>query len=77
MDASNISKWLFLIGGVIIIIGIIFFICGKIGVPLGKLPGDIHIQKGKVSFYFPIITSILISIFFTIIINIIVRLMRK
>lgn len=36
---------------------------------LGRLPGDIHIQKGTFNFYFPLVSCIIISIILTIILN--------
>ena len=46
------------VGGVLVLAGSLF---GK--VPwLGRLPGDIHVQRGNWSFYFPLATSILVSI---------------
>ena len=38
-----------------------------IGVPIGRLPGDIYVKRDHVSFYFPITTSILLSIILTLI----------
>jgi Protein of unknown function (DUF2905) len=40
------------------------------GVPFGKLPGDIMVRRGSFSFYFPLATSIVISILLTIILSI-------
>ena len=39
------------------------------GVPLGRLPGDIVIRRGNVSFYFPLVTSIVLSILLTLILS--------
>ena len=67
------------IGRILIIFGIILIVIGllltntNIGKYLGKLPGDINIKKGNVSFHFPIITFILISIILTILINLFFR----
>jgi hypothetical protein len=36
-----------------------------LGVPLGRLPGDFHVQRGSFSFYFPLATSIVLSIVLT------------
>jgi len=36
-----------------------------LGVPLGRLPGDFYIRRGSVSFYFPLATSIVLSILLT------------
>ena len=58
---SGIGKTLVFLGLVLVVIGVIFSLAGK--VPwLGNLPGDITIQRGRFTFYFPITTSILISV---------------
>jgi hypothetical protein len=57
---------------VLVIIGISFILAPKIPF-LGKLPGDIFFKKGNFTFYFPIMSSILISIVITIILNLIFR----
>jgi len=54
------SKWLIILGIVLILSGLLFPYLQKLG--LGKLPGDIVIDKGNFKFYLPITTSILISI---------------
>jgi len=36
-----------------------------LGVPLGRLPGDFYVRRGSVSFYFPLTTSIVLSILLT------------
>ncbi len=55
---SGISKWL------MVVIGAIIFAIGFISqfINIGKLPGDIVIKKGNTTFYFPVVTSILISV---------------
>ncbi|WP_207387259.1 DUF2905 domain-containing protein [Fluoribacter gormanii] len=55
-----IQKILIIIGIILLIIGIFWPLIKKLG--LGKLPGDIIIQKGNFTFYFPISTCILISL---------------
>jgi len=56
-----VGKGIIIIGIVLIIIGI-FLLYGQKIPFLGKLPGDIHIQKDNFSFYFPVTTCIIISI---------------
>jgi hypothetical protein len=51
--------------------GVIFFFLGRFG--LGRLPGDIWIQKGNFVFYFPLVSGIVISIVLSILINIFFR----
>ena len=55
------GKTLALIGLGIAALGLLMML----GVPLGRLPGDITVQKGHSTFYFPIVTCILISIVLT------------
>lgn len=47
---------------VFIVLGILFLIIGLFMQFIGKLPGDIVIKKGNTTFYFPIVTSIVISV---------------
>lgn len=61
MELGSVGKMLILLGVVMIVVGGLFMLGGKISW-LGKLPGDIYIQKKNFSFFFPITTSILISI---------------
>ena len=63
------GKMLIILGIVLIVIGLAFTYGPKIPW-LGKLPGDISIKKDNFSFYFPITTSIIISIILTILFSI-------
>lgn len=55
------GKLLVLIGLVITAIGLLVML----GVPFGRLPGDIVVRRGSFSFYFPLATSIIVSILLT------------
>lgn len=61
----SLGKMLIIVGIVFIVMGFAFLFGDKIPF-LGKLPGDISIQKERFSFYFPITTSIIISIILSI-----------
>lgn len=56
----TMSKWLIVPGVALILIGLAWPWLSKIG--LGHLPGDIHIERKGFSFYFPITTSIVVSL---------------
>lgn len=60
-----------------ILIGGCLFLAARIGIPFGKLPGDIQIQGENASLYIPCMTSIILSIVLTIVLNIIIRLINK
>ena len=74
---ENIARYLMIGGILLFLIGGGVFLAAKFGIPLGRLPGDIHIEGKNGSFYFPIVTSIVLSIVLTIVLNIIIRLFRK
>ncbi len=64
-----------IIGAIIIFLGIIiYFFHDKLNW-IGKLPGDIRIEKENFKFYFPITTMILLSLAITIIINLIKKIL--
>jgi len=67
---SQTGKWIIIAGILIIVIGVlIYFFHDKLNW-LGKLPGDIRIEKENFNFYFPITTMIIISVVLTILINV-------
>lgn len=71
MDLSSIAKYLIFFGVVLLLLGSVFYFLGKLGIGIGKLPGDIIIQKENFTFYFPLATSIIISIILTIVLSLI------
>jgi len=73
MMVNKMGRLLILVGAMLVILGLIINYFGKIPF-LGKLPGDISIERENFKFYFPITSSILISVLITIIIYIINRL---
>ena len=66
---QNIAKVLIITGLLIAAAGVLLLLFRNTGIPfLGKLPGDILIQRKNFTFYFPVATSILLSIILTIVI---------
>ena len=74
---EDLAKYLVIAGVILILAGGGVYLAAKFGIPLGRLPGDIRIEGQNGSFYFPVVTSILLSIILTILLNIIVRFFRK
>ncbi len=66
-----LGKILLAVGGLIIVAGLVFLFIGKLG--LGKLPGDIFVQRENFSFFFPITTGLLLSLVITILLNLFFR----
>ena len=68
---QNTGKYIILIGIALVVIGvIIYFLHDKLNW-IGRLPGDIRIERENFRFYFPIVTMIAISLLLTIVINLI------
>jgi len=57
-----LGKLLVLLGGTIVIVGLAMILLGRTNLPLGRLPGDIIYRGKNMTFYFPLATSILISV---------------
>ena len=68
----EIGKLLIIVGGVIVLVGLVLFF--GLRVPfLGRLPGDISVDRGNVHFYFPIVTCLLLSLALTLLLNLFFR----
>jgi hypothetical protein len=74
---ENIARYIMIGGVILFLIGGGVYLAAKFGLPLGRLPGNIRIEGENGSFYFPLTTSILVSVVLTIVLNVIVRLLRK
>lgn len=74
---ESVARYLILGGIILILLGGGMYLAAKFGIPLGRLPGDIRIEEENGSFYFPITSSILVSVVLTILFNIISRFLGK
>ena len=74
---ENISRYLMFAGIVLFLIGGGMYLAVKFGIPLGRLPGDIRIEGENGGFYFPVTSSILVSVILTVVVNLIMRLWRR
>ena len=77
MDLSTLGKGIVVLGVILVVVGGLFWLLAKTGLPLGRLPGDIHIERGGLSCYVPIVTMILLSVVLTILLNVIIRLLNR
>jgi len=71
----ELGRMLLWVAGMIGLVGLLLLLGDKLSF-LGKLPGDIHIERPRFSFYFPLTTSLLVSLVLTAVINIVVRLLK-
>jgi hypothetical protein len=75
-DLSDLGKFVAMAGAALLILGGLIWLAGRIPL-LGHLPGDIRLQRGNVSCFFPLTTMIIVSVLLTVILNILLRLWRK
>jgi Protein of unknown function (DUF2905) len=69
---TELGKILMVFGGLMLVIGVVLTLSGKISW-LGRLPGDIIIQRDNFSFYFPLTTYLLLSV----VLSLVVALLRR
>jgi Protein of unknown function (DUF2905) len=55
-----VGRWLIIAGVVLIVLGLAWPLLAKLG--LGRLPGDIRIERDGFTFYFPIVTGLIVSV---------------
>ena len=67
---------LVILGVSLVVIGGIIMLLGRTGLPIGRLPGDILYRGKNTTFYFPLATSILISVVLSIVLFLIGRIKR-
>ena len=65
MNIQFLAKTLITLGIGIAVFGVFLYFGGKLGI--GRLPGDIYIRRGNLTFYFPIVTCIIASIVLTLV----------
>jgi hypothetical protein len=66
------GKYIIITGIILIVVGLVVLLADKIPF-LGKLPGDIYVRGKSGSFYFPVVSCVVISVVLTIILNIFFR----
>ncbi len=70
---TDLGKILIIFGGLLVIVGLLLTLGGRLHLPIGRLPGDI-VYRGKHStFYFPIVTCIVLSLLLSLVLWLISR----
>lgn len=72
----DLGRLLIIVGIFLLVVGGLFVLLPKIGISLGRLPGDIRFDSGQTTCLIPIATSILLSVILTIVLNLIGRFFR-
>ena len=73
---TDLGKVLVFLGATIVIVGLALILFGRTNLPLGRLPGDIVYRGKNTTFYFPLATSILLSVVLSIFLYLVGRLKK-
>ena len=73
---GDLGRTLALIGGLLLGLGLMLILAGKLNLPIGRLPGDIVLRGKSTTFYFPIVTSIVLSVLLSLLLYVIGRIRR-
>ena len=73
---TDLGKLLIALGLVLVVAGVVLTLLGRTHLPLGRLPGDIIYRGKHTTFYFPLATSILLSILLTVVLYLISKWRR-
>jgi hypothetical protein len=65
MVHMNVGRTLIALGAFLVVLGLLFTIGDKLPLRLGRLPGDIYVRGKHTSFYFPVVTCLLLSVLFS------------
>ncbi len=71
---GDFGRMLVFFGGVLLVIGLIILLAGKANLPIGRLPGDIVYRGKHTTFYFPLVTCIVLSAILSLVLYIVNRM---
>jgi len=77
MTFDSVARILMIMGIVLFVTGGLVYLLSRLGINLFQLPGDIRLQSGNVTCLVPLVSSILISIVLTVILNLVIRFLNK
>jgi len=73
---GDIGRMLVWIGGIVLLFGIVLILAGKLNLPIGRLPGDITWRGKNTTVYFPLMTSIILSVILSLVLYFVNRMGR-
>ena len=73
---GDVGRMFVVLGGLLLGLGLVLILAGKVNLPIGRLPGDIVIRGKNSTFYFPLMTSIVLSVILTLVLWVVNRMRR-
>ena len=73
---GDLGRMLIVVGGLLLVFGLVLILAGKVHLPIGRLPGDIVYRGKNTTFYFPLVTSIVLSVILSLVLYVVNRMHR-
>ena len=73
---GDLGRMLVFVGGLLLVVGLVLILAGKVNLPIGRLPGDIVYRGKHTTFFFPLVTSILLSVILSLVLYVVNRMNR-
>jgi Protein of unknown function (DUF2905) len=74
---TDLGKLLIVLGVILVAAGVVLMLAGRINLPLGRLPGDMSYRGKHTTFYFPLATSLLLSVVLSLVLYVISKWKRQ
>jgi hypothetical protein len=71
-----VGRMLVWVGGLLLLFGLLLIFAGKMNLPIGRLPGDFTYRGKNTTFYFPLMTSIILSVILSLVLYFVNRMGR-
>ena len=71
---TDLGRMLLRLGGLVLVLGLVLILAGKVNLPIGRLPGDFVVRGKNSTFYFPLMTSIVLSILLSLVVYVVNRM---
>lgn len=72
-DLTGLARWIIIAGLLLVALGGLLWLFGRAGLPFGRLPGDIRIERDGFSCFFPLASMIILSALLTLALNLFAR----
>jgi len=71
---GDLGRMLVFVGGLLLVFGLVLILAGKVNLPIGRLPGDIVYRGKHTTVFFPLMTSILLSVILSLVLYVVNRM---
>lgn len=72
-----IGRYLMVLGVGVFALGLLIYLAARLGIPFGRLPGDIKVEGTYLTCIIPLVSSIILSIVLTVLINLLIRYLNR